>query len=998
MAYIGNAKTPLIFASNTRDDIVPVQKQGGSYETKFTLSQEVPGGYENNVMVVRRRFITETKTPNSSSVVITKVQHPQDGYICKLITSDETLTTILNDIVPVTSNYEGDCVTIFSSVSSYNNGKTVKVLEKAFDGTELTLTLDISDVDLDAQTGGQTAVSRCYYGAWEILEAEKDYSIESGNGLENVNKVISFAVAPQKYDIAYVLHRGDATYNFVPSANSVGPDQLSHNLRTFVCDRHRATANQDTFELSQDVVSSKAILVFVDDVFTDGDDLPNLFTEGTWTLSTDGKEIVFKTPLTLGQRVRILHLGFSTVSRRYGFFPGQEGASLADRSVTTNKISIGAVTNNRIANGAVTIEKLADDSVDGSKLLINNNQALRVKNTSGTPDRILELSGNNTKLNSPGTELKLSVGQTTLLNSFDGSCTWATSTENAKLAVTNTSGSANAVSKMLVEVTSTKGVTIQATNTSSEIDSRELPLKIKNSSGSLTLNTSGNVGVATDAPTEKLEVVGNIKSSQSVIAQNVQTQTINGLPIGQVGVPTGTIVMSAVSLPPEGWELCRGQICDGTTTKYSTLYAAIGNTFGGTGTNFAIPDLQHRMPVGSSPTRGMSGASANEGILSHENRSLSHRHVGGSHTHNIAHTHELPAHTHAVSANSSISITGGVHQTDLYHEHVGFYTEVDGLHTHPVDAKNLSGYANSTAKTIEIDLRHNHRSWPASIWNGTTAGGHNPYSLSSEIVGDLDQMPLRNISIASGGGHEHPINAMKGCTVAVSSSTHKGALDTGNSYEIAVGEGGRNQDVFSGFAVNPPTPHSHLDSEFATGISHWYTDNAFGKSSYSLIGNVGSDADTKHQHKIPTLNLPKNSNNISPSSSTGSHTHNSSEFSGSVGTKLLFKKLAAAINQNSKTILLNETTNVLVGQLVINPIFPGGSTKIVSVSSGSIVVDAFPTNNFGSIGTDLQISSQDGDTILSTQSQSTPNSGTSSTHETELATLPHIVLNFIIKL
>ena len=979
MSYIGNAKTPLIFASNTRDDIIPALKNDGTYEDHFTLSQEVPGGYESNVMVVRRRFITEPNTPNSSGVVFTKTQN---GTTLTVTTTDLKIASVLNDIVPSSSNYEGDFVKINSTSSSYNNGKIVPVLSKTFDGTTLTITLDIRNIDLETQTGGTTSFNRCYYGAWEILDSEKDYSIVSGNGPETTNKVISFVIAPQKYDVVYVLHRGDATYNFVPSANSVGPEQLSHNLRNFVCDRYVATASQTDFTLSQEVVSSKAIIVFVNDVFKDGDDLENLYTDGTWSLGSDLKTIQFKSPLSAGTKVRILHLGFSTVTRRYGFFPGQQGATVSDFSITTNKIAIGAVTANRLANGSVSLEKLEDDSVNGSKILLENSEALRIKNTSGISQNVIQLDGNNIKVTSPGSSFFLDVKDGATLSRLSGSTAgelvWSSSTPSTKVSIQNTNQ---------------KTFDITISDTTSSLDSKTLPLKLVNNQGSVILDSSGCVGIGTNSASEKLDVSGNIKSSQSVIATNVQTSTINSIPVDQIGCPAGTIVMSAVDTAPAGWELCQGQVVDGSSTKYSKLYAAIGNKFGGSGTSFLIPDLRHRVPVGSSTTIPMR-ATSNEGIQNFELRQLKHNHTGGNHTHSISHTHSIPGHNHSISKYSTLEIlNSGTHSTSISHEHTNISTnDNEGGHTHSLDSTSpvTSPYINSTAAISSArsldnintlkSLNHKHRSWPANNFNGTTNNNFNP----NKIIGfNADQLPISgstDLSSTSGAhNHNFPYSSWK-----------KWTLGSGN-YSLYAPDSTADQTNFI-------SNGAHIHSVFSYSAS-WYVDNNYETLDHThlLTGRTGSDSATIHKHNISSIKYFGSDTN-------GMHRHTSEYFMGGIGVIGISCSTTRPVVAGSTTIYLNtvnvgSTLNDIKLGYKIPSTFWGVDASVISINAagGFITVSTAATVNIAS-GVYFNIFALSGDDVMTTSDQNTSISGPSTDNVTGDAVIPYIVLNFIIKL
>jgi microcystin-dependent protein len=63
--------------------------------------------------------------------------------------------------------------------------------------------------------------------------------------------------------------------------------------------------------------------------------------------------------------------------------------------------------------------------------------------------------------------------------------------------------------------------------------------------------------------------------------------------------PAGIISQFAGSTAPSGYLLCQGQTL--STTTYANLFSAIGYTYGGGGSDFKVPDLQSRIPVGKGP-------------------------------------------------------------------------------------------------------------------------------------------------------------------------------------------------------------------------------------------------------------------------------------------------------------------------------------------------------------------------------------------------------------
>lgn len=70
--------------------------------------------------------------------------------------------------------------------------------------------------------------------------------------------------------------------------------------------------------------------------------------------------------------------------------------------------------------------------------------------------------------------------------------------------------------------------------------------------------------------------------------------------------PVGTITAYGGASAPTGWLLCNGAVKNSVTdTTLAALYAVIANSFGGSdGTDFLLPDLQGRIPVGRNSTTG----------------------------------------------------------------------------------------------------------------------------------------------------------------------------------------------------------------------------------------------------------------------------------------------------------------------------------------------------------------------------------------------------------
>lgn len=104
----------------------------------------------------------------------------------------------------------------------------------------------------------------------------------------------------------------------------------------------------------------------------------------------------------------------------------------------------------------------------------------------------------------------------------------------------------------------------------------------------------------------------------------------------------GTVALFAFDYPPRGWLFCHGQILPITGSGYEALFSVLGTRYGGDGkTNFALPDLRGRMPVGVGQGAG------NNFVLGQ---------TGGTATNTIS-VAQLPSHSHSlnVSANPGTS-------------------------------------------------------------------------------------------------------------------------------------------------------------------------------------------------------------------------------------------------------------------------------------------------------------------------------------------------------
>jgi len=147
-------------------------------------------------------------------------------------------------------------------------------------------------------------------------------------------------------------------------------------------------------------------------------------------------------------------------------------------------------------------------------------------------------------------------------------------------------------------------------------------------------------------------------------------------------LPVGTVMQYVSSNAPSGWLLCNGSAI--STNVYSNLFAVIGITYGGSSTNFNVPDIRGRIVIGKGTGSGLTARNLND--------------QSGSET--IALTN-IPGHVHGVSPP-----TGTSGDESARHSHIGASLGAGTVYKSGATWNGGGGAANSqnTSHTHLVDF------------------------------------------------------------------------------------------------------------------------------------------------------------------------------------------------------------------------------------------------------------------------------------------------------
>jgi microcystin-dependent protein len=252
-----------------------------------------------------------------------------------------------------------------------------------------------------------------------------------------------------------------------------------------------------------------------------------------------------------------------------------------------------------------------------------------------------------------------------------------------------------------------------------------------------------------DASTELVGTDTTQTLTNKTISLEAASNTITGkLASTNGGTPAGVISQYAGSTAPSGYLLCEGQSV--STITYADLFAAIGYSYGGSGSNFVIPNLKGRIPVGrdtadaSFDALGETGGEKAVALTSAQMPSHTHTGTTGNqsadHSHNFGtggisanHTHTGPSHNHSVTAileRTSVSRASGTFVTQMANLAAATGTSFNGTGA----TGTVSSDHSHSGTTGGVNTNHTHSFTSAATGGGEAHTNLQPYIVVNYII------------------------------------------------------------------------------------------------------------------------------------------------------------------------------------------------------------------------------------------------------------------------
>lgn len=223
-----------------------------------------------------------------------------------------------------------------------------------------------------------------------------------------------------------------------------------------------------------------------------------------------------------------------------------------------------------------------------------------------------------------------------------------------------------------------------------------------------------------DAPAMAFSVEPGLGFYRSAAAQMAYT----GRLFGNGVVPPGALMDFAMATPPAGWLPCDGQVL--LVATYPDLFAALGYLYGGSGTQFQLPNMQDRYRRHRSASlAGLVGNFQEDTFGAHSHGATGTALEAGAHTHYVTGTtysmNRNAAHSHGISggfggitapyllqAGDRASVGNpapiAATATNTDHEHVfEAITAANGSHTHGLSITVAgNGSAETRPKSLSV--------------------------------------------------------------------------------------------------------------------------------------------------------------------------------------------------------------------------------------------------------------------------------------------------------